>query len=432
MGFVDPYQDEKNLSTKEHPMLNELGSYKMTRNLEEENITREYDAMSAIYAKRTHIPREEFDRIFNSVINFYMTTEAILYEQVQRGEKPPQAFLDNCEQYLKRYYSCMHDENDFNAMMDRIKTAVFKFYVIQPLIDLPDTSDIKICAPDDIRVRVGGKAYQSNAKFINSADLTRFVSSLAIRNYIAFDRTPVITFTDDHDDHYKLRFTISTDVVNAVDHPYLHIRKIPKDKPDFEELIKRGMLDENIRDYLIDRAEFARGVIFAGPPGSGKTTALNAWIEYIPRTRETLVIQENDELHTKQKGFMFKHVTHGFRGEPVCTLEDLGRMALVEGCNEFIIGEAKGGEMRSILTLLNSGGHGALTLHSNNVYDIIDKGADLVKYGSTYSFEEAKRMMRAFDTLVYMEDYKVRDILEVSKYNDQTKRYEYHHIYHRG
>ena len=60
---------------------------------------------------------------------------------------------------------------------------------------------------------------------------------------------------------------------------------------------------------------------------SGKTTLLNAFIEKIPRTRETLVIQENDELFTQQSGFMFKHVTHGFDGGRAYTLEDLGKMA---------------------------------------------------------------------------------------------------------
>ena len=162
---------------------------------------------------------------------------------------------------------------------------------------------------------------------------------------------------------------------------------------------------------------------------SGKTTALNAFIEYIPKTRETLVIQENDELQTQQSGFMFKHVSHGFHGEPICTLEDLGKMALVEGCNEFIIGEVKGGEMRYAMTLLNAGGHAALTVHSTNAYETLDKLADLVKYGSSYTFDEARRMLKTFDTVVYMEGYRIREILEVEGYDDETKQYKYVNIY---
>ena len=256
-----------------------------------------------------------------------------------------------------------------------------------------------------------------------------FGDGLAIRNHVDIFSHPVITFTDKHDPKYILRFTISSPMVNAVDYPYLHIRKVPKTKPTFDDLIEAGMLNEDVKLYLIDRAKASRGIVFAGPPGSGKTTALNAFIEYIPKTRETLVIQENDELYTEQSGFMFKHVAHGFQGEPVCTLEDLGKMALVEGCNEFIIGEVKGGEMRYAMTLLNAGGYAALTVHSTNAYETMDKLADLVKYGSSYSFDEARRMLKTFDTVVYMEGYKIREILEINGYNDDTKQYNYVNIY---
>jgi len=134
-------------------------------------------------------------------------------------------------------------------------------------------------------------------------------------------------------------------------------------------------------------------------------------------------------LNTKQSGFMFKHVSHGFQGEPECTLEDLAKMALVEGCNEFIIGEVKGGEMRYAMTLLNAGGHAALTVHSTNAYETLDKLADLVKYGSDYSFDEARRMLKTFDTVVYMEGYKIREVLECTGYDDDTHQFEYVHIY---
>ena len=141
------------------------------------------------------------------------------------------------------------------------------------------------------------------------------------------------------------------------------------------------------------------------------------------------MIQENDELFTEQSGFMFKHVSHGFHGEPVCTLEDLGKMALVEGCNEFVIGEVKGGEMRYAMTLINAGGYAALTVHSTNAFETLNKLADLVKYGSSYTFEEARRMLKTFDTVVYMEGYKVRQILEVAGYDDKSGQYRYIPIY---
>lgn len=615
--------------------------------------------------KRTHCSMECFEKIFKETMTYITTTEHHMYMDIQRGNTTEREFIAWLRGYFNRTYPEMHNDNDFNIMYERLHTAVFQYYVLQPLIDHEDTSDIKVCAPDDIRVRVKGKAYKSTSCFLNEMDLFQFIEGLALRNGLDFSH-PEITFTDTHDKNYILRFLVSAPAVNAVNYPYLHIRKVPKDKPDFDKLIKDEMLTPMVVEYVKDRIKTSKGIVISGPPGcvdckteffngsewksiadykdgeqvlqfnvstgiaslvtpehyikkpcskmyhfktnaldqmlspehrilyydkkhphvmlaeelyqryrkyglndfdgrilttfdwnfnnedqtedisfddifemeeqfspewyklpkptlekftiyhgeplknqafadflqfvyeiagfavkvfkaednryylqatkkyasfcfntvdtvitevkpedgfkycftvpddtlvlrrngkifitknSGKSTLLNANLEVIPKTRETLVIQENDELHTKQSGFMFKHVTHGFHGEPVITLEELGKMALVEGCNEFVIGEVKGGEMRYAATLMRSGGYCMYTTHSLSARETLPRCADLVKQGSDYSYEDACKMLKNVETVIFMEDYQVQEILEVLGYDVEKHDFIYRPIY---
>lgn len=378
--------------------------------------------------KRTHCNAERFEAIFKETMTYITTTEHHMYMDIQKGLTTEREFVAWLRSYFNRTYPEMRNDNDFSIMYERLHTAVFQYYVLQPLIDHDDTSDIKVCAPDDIRVRVKGKAYKSTCNFLSVNDLYQFIEGLALRNGLDFSH-PEITFTDSHDKHYILRFLISAPAVNAVDYPYLHIRKVPKDKPGFDKLIKDEMLTPMVVEYLKDRIKTSKGIVISGPPGSGKSTLLNAGLEVIPKTRETLVIQENDELHTKQSGFMFKHVTHGFHGEPVIELEELGKMALVEGCNEFIIGEVKGGEMRYAATLMRSGGYCMYTTHSLSARETLPRCADLVKQGSDYSYEDACKMLKNVETVVFMEDYQVQEILEVKGFDVTTQEFIYRPIY---
>ena len=401
------------------PFLNRIETY-IPKELTDidESCELTYDLLTQDRQLSTILSYEKFISIFNRCMQYVSTIEQDTYYSVIHDPKKRPEFDVIVSNYIQKNYIDTKELplEDLPALQKKMERALFQLYIVQDLIDDPDITDIKITAPDSIRVRVGGKAYLSNVVFIDAIDYFRFIKSVAMKNNVDLG-VPSQTFTDEHDENFILRFSITAPYISCTGFPVIHIRKVARQKLMSDDLIRAGMFDEKIRDYLIDkgRDRDSMGVVFAGPPGSGKTVCLNWFLEdAYEQSAEMLVIQENDELFAYRRGVIFEHVvSNPQHGERPCSLEDLGKMALVAGANVFVIGEAKGGEICSAITLSNSGCRTAITIHSTSSKQTIDKMADLALRGYANSYEQAKRMIVSFKTIVYLQDFKVKEITEI-------------------
>ena len=424
-----------NNATSDKPFLNQLESYSFSKLTEMDPRTElEYDLRTKDMDIQLNTSYDNFIEIFQEVMQYITRNKRDNYYSILKNKDEEKSFFSVVDAHIKKHYTSTRrlPEEDLPALMAKLRRALFDLYIVQDLIDDPMITDVKITDPKSIRVRVHGKAYLSNITFIDAEDYFRFIQGVAVSNNIDLS-VPSQTFTDETDDNYILRFSLTAPYITSTGYPIIHIRKIPRKKPMSEELMAAGMFDEKIKNYLIDQSiNKGKSIVFAGPPGSGKTTALNWFLEDgYESSAEILVIQENDELFSYRKGVMFEHVVlNPQRGELPCTLEDLGKMALVAGANVFVIGEAKGGEISSAITLSNSGCRTAITIHSQSSKDTIDKMADLAMRGTAnITYDQAKRMIKSFQIVVYMEDYQVKEISEIIGYDEDKKDMIYRSIY---
>lgn len=382
---------------------------------------------------QTTVPYDEMNKIANSVISYFtFGPEKLLFErsQKQNSEVTPNLFMEKVEEYIKKTFPNVVRQ-DLNILKRRIYRAIFQNYVLEPLIDADEISDIMVLAPDNIRVKVGGERYTSDIKFINEMDYYRFIDSLATRNNLS-PSNAINVFSDiDSNPNFRMRFNITTTYINSSQYPYLHIRKIAKKKRDLNYLLKAGMLDEKIAAYLIDRARNGKGLIFTGKGASGKTTLMNMLLDCIPFNKSGLVIQESEELFSDiHPHLLFEHIVTNGDGVHY-DLQDLARNGLLTDLDYFVIGEVKGAEAKYFINAADTGHRCWCSVHSPSSIDAVDKLADYVMYETKYSKEEALYMLKDLGTVIFMQNFKVCEISEIAGWDFENKKLIYRPIYKR-
>lgn len=383
---------------------------------------------------QTVLPFDEVMKIFNYVLKYFTTGPEHLY--FERSQKPgteitPEMFLGRVRDFIKKNYKQVED-SDMQLILSRIYRAVYQNYVLEPLIDANEISDIMVLAPDNIRVKVGGERFTSSQRFLDADDYKRFIYSLCTRNGLpVFTGDPADTainvFSDTtSNSKFRMRLNLTTPYINSSEFPYLHIRKIAKKKRGLDYLKGAGMLDDMIANYLIDKARNGKGMIFTGKGASGKTSLMNALLDKIPFDKSGLVIQESEELFSDvHPHLIFEHI-HG-----KYDLQELARNGLLTDLDYFIIGEVKGAEAKYFINAADTGHRCWCSVHSPSSTDAIDKLADYVMYETKYSKEEATYMLKDLGTVIFMQNFKVCEISEISGYDFQKKCLIYTPIYKR-
>ena len=77
----------------------------------------------------------------------------------------------------------------------------------------------------------------------------------------------------------------------------INIRRFARKKLSLEDLVERGSADDETVDFLAQVASSMEvSVVFAGRPGSGKTTWLNAFSSHLPSHAQVTVVETFEEL----------------------------------------------------------------------------------------------------------------------------------------
>ena len=300
--------------------------------------------------------------------------------------------------------------------------------ILDDLISDPDISDIRLVSENCIRIKKNGKRMDAGIKFASKAEYERYIEFITNRNNTNVSiQNAAQVFTDkDSSKTDILRFSLVSDLCNTNGRPTLLIRKIPKVKKTFETLINQKFCTQEQATYLKKRWEDGNGILICGPNGSGKTTLANALLESTPKDKSADIIQESEELFCESHPEMiFRKVIPARNGSAIAySLKDLARLALMESFDIIVVGEIKGDEAAELSYATYTGSQAMTTVHSNSAEEGYEK---LIDYGldaqPNRTREHFAKQLKALNTVVFVKDYKIKQILEEDGFDKVNGNY---------
>lgn len=417
----------------------------LEKNIEEKEITEELvddtsevdegteDESEATEKKHVETADERKERIgkyADQVTDYFVQIDPIQLNMLERNKITKEAFTELVYNYIRS--NVTQDEQDVEDTFKTFASFLWSYDIIDELIDDDEISDIKIYDWDHIRVQRLGHRETSKLKFRNPDHFKKFVEHTAIKNKASISAQNALqNFTDKYSsDKAIMRFNITTPVVNSNEKYLLSIRKIPKHKYTTERLIELGFFTREMADYFEDRIKNGGGLLVAGKGGSGKTTLINWALDKLPDDISGLCIQENEELFSNHPDIAFQHtIINRGEGKIEYNLGDLARNGLLMDIDYFIIGEIKGAEALYLLNAVYTGAKGWATVHGSSATEAMKKLVDYIKYNSDYSQEEALQMLVHLDTVVFMQDFGVREVQEITGYDPEIGDLTYKKIF---
>lgn len=161
----------------------------------------------------------------------------------------------------------------------------------------------------------------------------------------------------------------------ALKGPSITIRKFPKYRMQFSDLVKFGSTNQKMVDFFQVCVESHKNIIVAGGTGSGKTTLLNVLSNFIPDTDRIVTIEDAAELSLAQPNLVsLESRPPNLEGKGDVPIRDLVKNSLRMRPDRIVIGECRGGEAIDMLQAMNTGHDGSLTtIHANTPRDVISR-----------------------------------------------------------
>ncbi|MEG2348705.1 MAG: ATPase, T2SS/T4P/T4SS family [Clostridia bacterium] len=293
---------------------------------------------------------------------------------------------------------------------------IFGYAILQKYIDDVKITDIRAVSFNNIYIKKSGKWIKADESFKDDNDFVEYIRYTILKNnaMINFETPLVIT----SDKKFNLRIEAGISPVNTLSSSL--VIRIHRNNLDIS--LEKLCFEDNMfetKQYLdlLNMIKEQKNIIIAGKGGSGKTTLLRAMIDKIPNESAITVNEETTELYIKNKNIIQREIIENREQGKKISLENLMKHSLVMSNDYIIIGELKGAEASLFFDSISTGHIGMTTVHSNGVYNTIDRLTTLVKRDQkSVAYKESfvsGMLASSIDYIIFLKDYKIRQIAKV-------------------
>ncbi len=247
---------------------------------------------------------------------------------------------------------------------------------LEELLADDSVTEIMVNARDQIYIEKSGKNQLSKVNFSSESQMMNVIERIT---------TPLGRRVDEKTPYVDARLPDGSRVhviipPLALRGPTITIRKFPKKRIEYKDLVQFGSMTEEIADFLRCCVEAKLNIVVSGGTGSGKTTLLNVLSNFIPASERIITVEDSAELQLGQEHVVrLETRPKNIEGEGEVSIRDLIKCCLRMRPDRIVVGECRGGEALDMLQAMNTGHSGSLTtLHANNPRECISRLETLV------------------------------------------------------
>jgi flagellar protein FlaI len=177
-------------------------------------------------------------------------------------------------------------------------------------------------------------------------------------------------------DGSRLQATLARTVTKGSTFTIRKFKEIPLTPID---LIEYNSMSTEMAAYFWMAIEDGASILFCGGTASGKTTALNALMLFIPSSHKIISIEDTREVNIPHKNWIAGTTRKGFAASDAnktgkdIDMFDLIRAALRQRPRVIIVGEVRGKEAYSLFQAMATGHTAYATVHASTIHTLIQR-----------------------------------------------------------